>query len=86
MIKVYAVEGVVKKTARRSGERRAGVFEASGRSDHFLQGLQGANLDDVVSRLGLEHHLFAGEGIHAFASRSLRLVLLHDLHETRHGE
>ena len=51
-------------------------------SDHFLQCLEGTDLDDVVRRLGLEHHLFAGEGVDALACRTARLVLLLDLHET----
>src|SRR5688572_11468121 len=55
-------------------------------SDHRLEILQRLNLDDVAGRLGLEHHLLAGEGIDALARLRGGLVNALDLHQAGHGE
>ena len=49
-------------------------FVCSERSDHVLEGLQGADLDDPAGGLGLEHLLFLREGVDALASLHRLLV------------
>src|SRR5207248_9369397 len=56
------------------------VFDS--RVDHRLQALEGHDAHLLARRLGLEHHLLAGERIDAFTR--LRGGLLHDLRSEEH--
>ena len=76
----------IKKTARRVGRGGLMIVAIGDGSDHLLQALERAHLDDVVGGLGLEHHLFAGEGVDTLACRTAGLVLLDDLHESGNRE
>src|SRR5277367_2004300 len=54
------------------------------RVDHRLEALQGQHADLLARGLGLERHLVAGEGVHAFTC--LRCGLLDDLHLQQTGQ
>src|SRR5580700_3904412 len=53
------------------------------RVDHALEALERHHADLLAGRLGLEHHLLAGERVDAFARLGGRL--LHDLHLEKTG-
>src|SRR6185437_6326675 len=81
----------IKNKARKGRQcGHSGLFESSKplslRVHHRLQALQRHHADLFAGRLGLEHHLLAGEGVDSLAG--LRRRLLYDLHlqQARHGE